>query len=155
MGLMIKEILKKLTREIKHTHTHTYIYIYIYICAGLADGWTGGHLKQHVPLSCSSHLTWKKSRFILSERWYFRMINYLSIPIYVFARRIKDELINDVLLWTPPHWHTSNGWSAVTYINQVCADAVWKTCQEQWTIGVDGEKCVCVCVLVEKLSFSL
>ena len=36
--------------------------------------------------------------------------------------RSKDELINDVLLWTPSHGRTTVGRPARIYIQQLCAD---------------------------------
>ena len=36
--------------------------------------------------------------------------------------RSKDELIGDVLLWTPSHWRAKVGRPAWTYIQQLCAD---------------------------------
>ena len=36
--------------------------------------------------------------------------------------RSKDELISDVLLWTPSHGRTKAGQPAWTYIQQLCAD---------------------------------
>ena len=36
--------------------------------------------------------------------------------------RSRDELISDVLLWTPPHGRTKAGRPARTYIQQLCAD---------------------------------
>ena len=38
------------------------------------------------------------------------------------AGESKDELINDILLWTPTYGHTSLGWQAKTYIYQLCVD---------------------------------
>ena len=35
--------------------------------------------------------------------------------------RSRDELISDVLLWTPSHGCAKVGWSARTYIQQLCA----------------------------------
>ena len=37
--------------------------------------------------------------------------------------RSKDELISDVLLWTPSHGHAKAGRPARTYIQQLCEDA--------------------------------
>ena len=34
----------------------------------------------------------------------------------------KDELISDVLQWTPTHGHTSAGWLAKMYVHQLCPD---------------------------------
>ena len=34
----------------------------------------------------------------------------------------RDELIRDVLLWTPTHGRAKVGWSARTYIQQLCED---------------------------------
>ena len=36
--------------------------------------------------------------------------------------RSKDELISDVLLWTPSHGCASVGWPARTYLQQLCTD---------------------------------
>ena len=36
--------------------------------------------------------------------------------------RSRDELIRDVLLWTPTHGRAKAGWSARTYIQQLCKD---------------------------------
>ena len=38
------------------------------------------------------------------------------------CRRSWDELISDVLLWTPSHGRAKAGWPARTYIQQFCAD---------------------------------
>ena len=39
-----------------------------------------------------------------------------------YCRRNRDELINDVLLWTPSHGQAKAGWPARTYIQQLCVD---------------------------------
>ena len=36
--------------------------------------------------------------------------------------RSMNELISDVLLWTPSHGRTKTGWPGQTYIRQLCAD---------------------------------
>ena len=36
--------------------------------------------------------------------------------------RSRDELISDVLLWTPSHGLAKAGWPAWTYIQQLCVD---------------------------------
>ena len=38
------------------------------------------------------------------------------------CRRSKDELINDMILWTLSHGWAKVGWPARTYIQQLCAD---------------------------------
>ena len=56
--------------------------------------------------------------------------------------RSRDELISDVLLWTPTHGRAKAGRPARTYIQQLCEerDVVQKTCQRRWTIGKSGER---------------
>ena len=49
--------------------------------------------------------------------------------------RSRDELISDVLLWTPTHGRAKAGRPARTYIQQL-----QKTCQRRWTIGKSGER---------------
>ena len=39
-----------------------------------------------------------------------------------YCWRSRDELISDVLLWTPTHGCTKAGWPAWTYIQQLCED---------------------------------
>ena len=36
--------------------------------------------------------------------------------------RSKDELVSDVLLWTPTYGQAKTGWPARTYIQQLCED---------------------------------
>ena len=36
--------------------------------------------------------------------------------------RSKDELISDIILWTPSHGQANAGWPAKTYIQQLCVD---------------------------------
>ena len=56
--------------------------------------------------------------------------------------RSKDELISDVLLWTPTHGCARVGRPARTYIQQLCEDTVviLKTCRRRWMIGRNGER---------------
>ena len=55
-----------------------------------------------------------------------------------YYMRSKEELMTDILLWTPTHWHISVGQPARTNISSVqTSDVVWRTCQEQWMIGTD------------------
>ena len=55
----------------------------------------------------------------------------------------RDELISDVLLWTPTHGHAKAGRPARTYIQQLwCSerDGVQKTGRRRWTMGKIGER---------------
>ena len=55
--------------------------------------------------------------------------------------RSMDELIGDVLLWTPSYGRAKAGWPARTYIQQLCEDT--GCCledQRQWTIRRSGER---------------
>ena len=56
--------------------------------------------------------------------------------------RSKDDLISDLLLWTPSHGRAKGGCPAKTYIQQLCAhrDVALKTSREQWTIGMGDER---------------
>ena len=56
--------------------------------------------------------------------------------------RSRDELIRDVLLWTPTHGRAKAGRPARTYIQQLCenTDVVQKTYLGRWTIGRSGER---------------
>ena len=64
--------------------------------------------------------------------------------------RSRDELINDVLLWTPTYGQAKVGQPARTYIQQLCEDmgCSQKTCQRRWTIGKSGERGSGIFVLV-------
>ena len=56
--------------------------------------------------------------------------------------RSRDELIRDVLLWTPTLGRAKAGRPARTYIQQLCEDrdVVLKTYLGRWTIGRSGER---------------
>ena len=53
--------------------------------------------------------------------------------------RSKDELVSDVLLWTPAYGQSKAGRPARTYI-QMIRDVTLKTCQRRWMIGRRGER---------------
>ena len=56
--------------------------------------------------------------------------------------RSKDELISDVLLWTPAYGQAKAGRPARTYI-QSCVrirDVALRTCQRRWMTGRSGER---------------
>ena len=54
--------------------------------------------------------------------------------------RSRDELIIDVLLWTPTHGRAKAGRPPRTYIQQLCEDTgcFQKTCLRRWTIRKSG-----------------
>ena len=56
--------------------------------------------------------------------------------------RSREELINDVLLWTPTYGRAKAGRPARTYIQQLCEDmgCSLKTCRRWRTIGRSGER---------------
>ena len=57
--------------------------------------------------------------------------------------RSKDELISDVLLWTPTYGQAKAGWPARTYIQQLWEDTGCnpvKTCQRRWILGRSSER---------------
>ena len=60
------------------------------------------------------------------------------------SRRNRDELISDVLLWTPSHGRAKAGRPSRTYVQQLWADTGYnpplKTCWKQWTIGRGDER---------------
>ena len=58
--------------------------------------------------------------------------------------RSRDQLIRDVLLWTPTHGRAKAGRPARTYIQLLCDDTGCcpedLTCLGRWTIGRSGER---------------
>ena len=46
----------------------------------------------------------------------------------------KEELISNVLVWTPTYGYISVGWQAKTYIDQLCADTGY--CQEDFPVAM-------------------
>ena len=56
--------------------------------------------------------------------------------------RSKDELLSDVLLWTPSHGRAKSVRPARTYIQQLCADTRCspEDLRKQWTIEKGGER---------------
>ena len=60
------------------------------------------------------------------------------------CRWSRDELIRDVLLWTPTHGRAKSGRPARTYIQQLCEDT------GRWTIGRSGERGTGISVLLAR-----
>ena len=66
--------------------------------------------------------------------------------------RSRDELISNVLLWTPSHGRAKAGQPAQTYIQQHCkdTDVALKTDQKWWMIGRGGERGSGISVLMAR-----
>ena len=62
--------------------------------------------------------------------------------------RSKDELVSDVLLWTPTYGQAKAGRPARTVRTQ---DVTQKTCWRRWTIGKSGERWSRISVLAARL----
>ena len=56
--------------------------------------------------------------------------------------RSRDELISDVLLWTPTYGRAKAGRPVRTYIQQLCGDTgcSFEDLRRRWTIGRSGER---------------
>ena len=52
--------------------------------------------------------------------------------------RSKDELVTDILLWTPALEFASDRWPARTYLHQLCADTRCSLEDLKWTITDRG-----------------
>ena len=64
----------------------------------------------------------------------------------------RDELINDVLLWTPSHGRAKAEWPARTYVQELCEDTGCSpgTYRKRWTIGRGGERGSGISVLMAR-----
>ena len=62
----------------------------------------------------------------------------------------RDELISDVLLWTPSHGRAKAGRPTRTYIQELwpIRDVALRTCRKQWTIRRCGERGSEISVLI-------
>ena len=68
-----------------------------------------------------------------------------------YCWRSKDELISDVLLWTPTYGQAKAGRPARTYSSYVrIRDVTLKTCQKRWTIGRSVERGLGIFVLAAR-----
>ena len=82
---------------------HMYIYIYIYIYKSWRQHSTKEQLYGHLPpITKTIKIRWTRHA---GHCW-----------------RSRDELITDVLLWTPSHGRAKVGQQAWTYIQQLCVD---------------------------------
>ena len=54
--------------------------------------------------------------------------------------RSKDELISDILVWTPSHGQTKTGRPTIYNSSVPIQDVALKTYREQWTIEIGGER---------------
>ena len=83
--------------------------------------------------------------------------------------RSRDELISDVLLWTPSHGHAKARRPALTYIQQLCADTgcspeelpepiddreEWRE-RVRWWRDDDGEMMMMITLIYENVHMSI
>ena len=66
--------------------------------------------------------------------------------------RNRDELINDVLLWTPTYGRAKAGRPARTYIQQQCEDTGYSPegLQRRWTIGRSSKRVSGISILAAR-----
>ena len=65
--------------------------------------------------------------------------------------RSKDELVSDVLLWTPTYGQANAGRPARTYSSYVrTQDVTQKTCRRRWMRGRSGERWSRISVLTAR-----
>ena len=120
-----------------YTHTHTYIYIHIYIYIYIYVVHSIRFQTFFVQAFKILVNSWKFSMLLLYKSWRqhpTRLQLYGHLPpitktIQVrrtrhagHCWRSKDELISDVLLWTPTYGCAKVGRPARTYIQQLCED---------------------------------
>ena len=127
------------------SYLHSYIYIYIYIFLAATPHKAYGHLPP-VTKTIQARLTRHAGHC-----W-----------------RSKDEIVSDVLLWTPAYGQSKVGRPARTYIQQLCDDTgcnpedlpeamndreTWRervrdirASHTTWYLYIYIYKCVCVCV---------
>ena len=97
------------------------IYVYIYISLSLSFSLT-------LSLSLSIYIVYIYMRCCHQHQLYSHLPPIMKTIQVRRTRnaghcwRSRDELINDVLLWTPTHGRAKAGWPARTYIQQLCED---------------------------------
>ena len=123
--LYIERVRKRYTHTHTHTHTHICIYVYIYIYACLVTLKSCDTIKQSV---WGWHLN-KSWRQHPTRHQLYGHLPPITKTIQVrrarhagHCWRSRDELISDVLLWTPTHGRAKAGRPARTYIQQLCGD---------------------------------
>ena len=98
---------------------YIYIYIYIYILKSWRQHPTRRQLYGHLPPITKS-IQVRRTRHA-GHCW-----------------RSRDELISDVLLWTPTHGRAKAGRTARTYIQQLCGDT--GCCPENLPEAMNGKR---------------
>ena len=72
-----------------------------------------------------SSILWNFFRFLFAKSsviFWFKTVKIWQIRHARHCGRSRDELINDVLLWTPSHGRAKAGRPARTYVQKLCAD---------------------------------
>ena len=65
---------------------------------------------------------WFCQRFPVSQDFFQPSLRCFKSIKYYYCWRNGDELISDVLLWTPTYGRAKAGWPARTYTQQLCED---------------------------------
>ena len=90
------------------SHIYIYIYIYIYMLRAILNKYWRQHPTKH---QLYSHLP------PITKNIQVRRTRHAG-----HSWRSRDELIRDVLLWTPTYGRAKAGRAARTYIQQLCED---------------------------------
>ena len=120
----------------------------------LLSGWTTWTLTKRLEKKIDGNYT-RMLRAILNKSWRQHPIKQQlydhlpSITKTIQVRRTRhvghywiswDELISDILLWTPSHGRAKARRPARAYIQQLCADAGCYLENLRWTIETGGER---------------
>ena len=130
---------KKKQFEFLSWYKNKIIYLYVCICVAvsiLLYGCTTWTLRKRLVKKLDSNYT-RMLRAILNKSWQqhptrHQLYGHLPpITKTIQVRRTRharhcwwsrDELISDVLLWTPTYGQAKAGWPARTYIQRLCED---------------------------------
>ena len=130
-----------------HTHTHTHIYIYIYIYIYLCNCRLA-NVNYTRMLQAILNKSWRQHP---TRHQLYGHLPPITKTIQVrptrhtgHCWRSRDELISDILIWTPTYGRAKAGRPARTW------DVALKTCQRRWTIGKSGVRGSGISVLVAR-----
>ena len=86
------------------------------------------------------------------RRWTIGRSGKRGSGIFLLVARSRDELIRDVLQWTPTYSREKAGQPVRTYISSSVRirNVALKTCQRRWTIGRSGDRGSGISMLVAR-----
>ena len=103
--------------------------------------WSDFHIIDNLSIVVYAFTRRMLTSFSVDEIWLPRYVKWSILEAALPENSCSDELISDILLWTPTYGYANVGratWTCISSMWTLCA--VERTGQERFTVGIDGKR---------------